>query len=52
MDTLKILKYINLGIISIIVFCMVLAVIDDIFRLLLDTVVFIVITLFYIFFIQ
>lgn len=50
MDTLEILKYINLGIISIIVFCMVLAVIGGIFRLLLDIVVFIVITPFYIFF--
>ena len=50
MDTLEILKYIGLGIVSIIGFCIALAVIGGMLRLLLDIVVFIIITPFYIFF--
>ncbi|WP_304052120.1 hypothetical protein [Megamonas hypermegale] len=50
MDTLEILKYVGLGIVSIIAFCMALAVIGGIFRLILDIAVFVVVTPFYILF--
>ncbi len=50
MNTIEIIKYISLGIVSIIGFCILLAIIGGIFRLLLDVIVFIIVAPFYILF--
>lgn len=50
METLELLKYLGIGVVGLVVCLMILAIIGNILRLMLDIVVFVIITPFYILF--